>query len=143
MSVSTYAFWKGMTQDDYHNQPSFGDGGFSWGHWVAGMFGRPDLLKLAKRLEVSALLSHTTHGMWWYQIRWKKPQEIVAAAERLQGFIEHRDQDALKFLEIYKEHSLGEKPAEQEFVDELRDIMRIATFLEGRGIKKMTFEISF
>src|SRR2546427_4348890 len=39
------------------NQPFFGDGGCSWGHWVAGMFGRPDLLKLAKRLDVSALLS--------------------------------------------------------------------------------------
>ncbi len=132
-----------MTQGDYHDQPFFGDGGSAWGHWVAGMFGSPDLLKLAKRLEVSALLSHKTDGMWWFQIRWKKPQELVVAAERMQGLIERRDQDALKFLEIYKGHSLGEKTAEQEFVDELRDIKRIATFLEGRGIKKMTFEISF
>src|SRR5437867_11592891 len=119
MSISTSAYWKGMTQEDYHNQPFFGDGGCSWGHWVAGMFGRPDLLKLAKRLDVSALLSHKTQGMWWYQIRYKKPQEIVAAAERLQGLIDRRGADGLKFLEIYKERSLGEKPAEQEFVGEL------------------------
>jgi hypothetical protein len=132
-----------MTQEDHHNQPFFGDGGFAWGHWVAGTFGRPDLLKLAKKLEVSALLSHKTEGMWWYQIRWKKPREFVAAAERLQKLVERRDPDALKFLEVYKEHALGEKPIEQEFVDELRDIQRIATFLQGRGLTKMTFEISF
>jgi len=121
-----------MTQEDHHNQPFFGDGGFAWGHWVAGTFGRPDLLKLAKKLEVSALLSHKTEGMWWYQIRWKKPREFVAAAERLQKLVERRDPEAL-----------GEKPIEQEFVDELRDIQRIATFLQGRGLTKMTFEISF
>jgi hypothetical protein len=132
-----------MRAEDYHGQPFFGDGGFAWGHWVAGMFGSPDLLRLARRLEVSALLSHKTHGMSWYQIRWKRPQEIVAAADRMRELVERRHQDALKLVEIYKEHPRGDKAPEVEFGDELRDIKRIATFLEERGIKKMTFEISF
>src|SRR3954471_25023100 len=98
MSASTSAYWKGMTKEDYHNQPFFGDGGFAWAHWVAGMFGSPRLLKLARRLDLSALLSHKTQGMWWYQIKWKTPQEFVVTAERLQGLIEGHDPGALKLL---------------------------------------------
>src|ERR1051326_1771315 len=32
MSASTSAYWKGMAQEHRHNQPFFGDGGYSWGH---------------------------------------------------------------------------------------------------------------
>src|SRR5690348_17280700 len=143
MSATTCACWKGKRRQDYHDQPLFGDAGFAWGHRVAGMFRSPDLLRLAKKLEVSALLSHKTHGMSWYQIRWKRPQEILTAAERMRELLERRDQDTLKFIEIYKEHSRGERDPEVEFSDELRDVKRIAGFLEQRGIRKMIFEISF
>src|SRR6266849_5615095 len=106
MSASTHACWKGMTRDDYHDQPHFGDGGCSWGNWVAGMFGRPDLLRLARKLRVAELLSHKTDGMFWFQIKWLAPQEFSDAVDRMQQLIEGQNKGAREFLEVYSEHAL-------------------------------------
>jgi hypothetical protein len=121
--------------------PDFGDGGACWADWLAQVTGRFDLEAILKKLSVSELLAHTVPGSYWFQGTWVPPHGMSAAAERLEKLIRSGSEEVRPLLEVYALHAVGAKPVEDEFIGELRDVKRIADFLQYRGAKKMTLEV--
>jgi hypothetical protein len=141
MSAYTRARWRGAKEKDYPDVPDFGDGGACWADWLAQVTDRFDLEAILKKLNVSELLAHRAHGSYWFQGTWVPPQRMLQAAERLEQVVMSGTEEVKPLLEVYALHAVGAKPVEDEFVAELRDVKRIAEFLERRGAKKMTLEV--
>jgi len=60
----------------------------------------------------------------------------------MQELIKSRSPELRPLVEVYALHAVGAKSIEEEFVGELRDVKRIAEFLQERGAKKMTLEVA-
>ncbi len=141
MSAYVRARWRGAKEKDYPDVPDFGDGGACWADCLAQVTDRFDLEAILKKFDVSALLAHRVHGSYWFQGTWVPPQRMLHAAERLERLVRSGSQDVRPLVEVYALHAAGAKPVEDEFLNELRDVKRIAGFLEQRGAKKMTLEV--
>jgi hypothetical protein len=142
--VSAYvrARWRGAKEKEYPDVPEFGDGGACWADWLALVTDRFDLEAILRKLGVSELLAHTVPDSYWFQGTWVQPQRMLEAAERMQELIKSRSPELRPLVEVYALHAVGAKSIEEEFVGELRDVKRIAEFLQERGAKKMTLEVA-
>ena len=134
--------WRGAEEKEYSDVPEFGDGGARWADWLALVTDRLDLEAVLKKLSVSELLAHTVPGSYWFQGTWVPPQRMLEAAERMEELIKSRSPELRPLLEVYALHAVRAKSIEDEFVGELRDLKRIAEFLQERGAKKMTLEVA-
>lgn len=141
MSAYVRVRWRGTKEKEHPDIPDFGDGGACWAEWLAHVTDRFDLEAILKKLRVSELLAHTVPGSYWFQATWVPPQRMAQAAERLEELIRSGSDEVRPLLEVYALHAVGAKPIEDEFVGELRDVKRIAEFLQQRGAKKMTLEV--
>ena len=141
MSAYVRPRWRGAKENEYPDIPEFGDGGACWADWLAQVTDRFDLEAIIKKFDVSELLAHRAHGSYWFQGTWVRPQRMLQAAERLEQLVSSKSKDVRPLLDAYALHAVGAKPVEDEFVSELRNVRRIAGFLEQRGAKKMTLEV--
>jgi hypothetical protein len=66
---------------------------------------------------------------------------MLQAAERLEQLVRSGEEEVSPLLEVYSLHAVGAKPVEEEFTAELRNVKKIAEFLQQRGAKKMTLEV--
>lgn len=141
MSAYIRPRWRGAKEKEYADVPDFGDGGACWADWLAQVTDRFDLEAILKKFDVSELLAHRVHGSYWFQGTWVAPRRMLHAAEKLEQLVGSQSEEVRPLLEVYALHAVGAKPVKDEFVSELRDIKRIAVFLEQCGAKKMTLEV--
>lgn len=86
-------------------------------------------------------MAHTVPGSHWFQGTWVPPQRMLEAAERMEELIKSGSPELRPLVEVYALHAVGAN-IEDKFVCELRDVKRIAEFLQERGAKKMTLEVA-
>ncbi|HUO08818.1 MAG TPA: hypothetical protein VM008_10995 [Phycisphaerae bacterium] len=143
MGASVVGIWKGITQDQLADQPSFYNDCKAWGDWMAERYNHPELLALHKRLGIEPLLSHATEGMNEREVNWVSPEQLAIAASRLREMVLAKDERVQPMLKVYSQNANNVDPIEDEFARDLSDVAAIATFAKEHGVKKMTLEVNW
>ena len=143
MGASITAYWPGITEEQLESQPGFYNDDRAWGNFMAEREGEPGVLEAFKRLNVAALLTHTTDGMEDEDIMWVTPSELQNATKNLRQAIQAKRPETEIILEIYGRNANGIDPIADELIQDLNDIEAIADWAEAEGAKQMTLAVNW
>ncbi len=105
MGASVTAYWPGMNEDDYADQPGFYNDCKAWGDWMAGRESCPNALKAIELLGVGEVLTYITEGVREADVEWVTPDALGFAALRLRAIITEGGPGAKSVLESYAAHA--------------------------------------
>ena len=132
-----------MNLEDYENQPHLGDGGASFGAWIASVWEDQSMVIQLYWTGLFPLISYKCEGMKDSKVSWVKPKKLIKSAEKMKNHILNKKRSIKKIIHLYSKHAVGEESPEEEFFNNLNDVIRIAEFVEKVGGKRMAFEINF
>ena len=143
MGASVSAYWPGVTEEQLESQPGFFNDDKAWGDFMAEREGEPEVIEALKKLDASALLTHTTDGMTNEDVNWVTPTELRNAAKNLREAIQAKRPETRIILEIYERNANGVDPVADELIRDLNDIEAIVDWAEAEGAKQMTLEVNW
>ncbi|MGH9768834.1 MAG: hypothetical protein ACREAB_15490 [Blastocatellia bacterium] len=143
MGATVRAVWPGITEEQLESQPGFYNDCKAWGDWMAERFLEPKVIEAIEALEVEPILTHITAGMAESEVSWVKPTELRDAAVRLREAVEASHHGAKIILKTYALNANNVDPVEQEFTQDLNDIVALAKWAEEEGATVMTLEVNW
>jgi hypothetical protein len=143
MGASINAYWIGITEEQLESQPGFFNDDKAWGDFMAEREDEPEVLDAIKKLNATALLTHTTDGMTDDQIMWVSPSQLRNAAKNLREAIQANRPETKIILEVYERNANDVDPIADELIQDLNDIEEIAEWAESEGVKQMTLEVNW
>ena len=143
MGASINAYWSGITEEQLESQPGFYNDDKAWGDFMAEREGEPEVLEAFRKLNASALLTHTTNGVTNEEVMWVTPGELRNAVENLREAIQSGRPETKVILETYERNANEVDPIADELVQDLNDIEAIANWAEAEGAKQMTLEVNW
>ena len=143
MGAAVRAVWPGITDEQLDSQPGFYNDCKAWGDWMAERFLVPKVIEAIEALDVEAILTHTTAGMDDSEVSWVKPSDLRDAAIRLQEAVESGHQGTKIILKTYALNANNVDTVEQEFTQDLSDIVALTKWAEEEGAMVMTLEVNW
>lgn len=143
MGASINAYWYGITEEQLESQPGFYNDDKAWGDFMAERENEPEVLEAIRKLNATALLTHTTNGMADEEVLWVSPSELRNAAKNLREAIQVGRPETEIILEIYERNANDIDPITDELIQDLNDIEAIADWAESEGAKQMTLEVNW
>lgn len=143
MGASVVVHWLGITRDQIDSQPGFYNDDKAWGNWMAERDNDPEVLKTIKGLEADAILTYTTDGMEDDDVEWVSPQQLRDAARKLREAITNNSPEVKVILETYERNANAIDPIDQEFIQDLDNIIALANWAEAEGAERMTLEVNW
>jgi len=139
MGATVRAVWSGITGELLELQPGFYNDCKAWGDWMAERLLEPKVIEAIEALEVEAILTHITES----EVSWVKPSELRDAAVRLRAAVEAGHPGTKIILKTYALNANNVDPVEQEFTQDLNDIVALAKWAEDEGVTVMTLEVNW
>jgi hypothetical protein len=143
MGASVTAYWPGITEEQFEDQPGFWNDDKAWGNFMAEREGEPQVLHFIKTIGASALLTVKTDGWDDDDVTWVTPRDLYDAAARLEQAIHRKTPGIEQVLTIYAGNANHLDPVEVELLRDLEDIKAIATWAQQQGTDKMTLEMNW
>lgn len=143
MGASINAYWSGITEEQLESQPGFFNDDKAWGDFMAEREGEPEVLEAVKKLNATALLTHTTEGMTDEEVLWVTPTELRNAAKNLREAIKAGRPETKIIIEIYERNANDVDLIPDELIQDLNDIEAIANWAESESVNKMTLEVNW
>lgn len=136
-------YWPGITEAQIESQPGFYNDDNAWGNWMAERYNEPRILEAINALGANAILSHITDGVNETDVDWVSPQQLLDAALCLREAVKKEQPETAIIFESYSRNANNSDPVDQEFMQDLDDIVAIAKWAEFLGAEKMTLEVNW
>lgn len=143
MGASINVYWSGITEEQLESQPGFFNDDKAWGDFMAEREGEPEVLEAIRKLNATALLTHTTEGMTDEEVLWVSPSELRNATKNLREAIQAGRPETKIIIETYERNANDVDPITDELIQDLNDIKAIADWAESEGVNKMTLEVNW
>jgi hypothetical protein len=143
MGATVTAYWPGITEEQFEDQPGFWNDDKAWGNFMAERENEPQVLQFIKSTGASALLTVKTDGWEDEDVDWVTPRDLYDAATRLEQAIHRNTPGVEQVLAVYARNANHLDPVEVEILRDLEDIRAIATWAEQQGTDRMTLEVNW
>ena len=143
MGASVGGYWPGITEEQLEGEPGFWNDCKAWGNFMAEYEGEPDVLDTFRRLGASALLTYKTDGMDDSDVEWVSPEQLHASSQIMQDAVRQNLPGVERILEVYARNANKIDSVAQEFLTDIADIQKIATWAAQHGTKVITLEVNW
>jgi hypothetical protein len=143
MGATIVAYFPGMTEEQLDSQPGFRNDDRAWANWMAECDQEPAMLEAVRKLNAAPILTYKTDPMEDDEVNWVTPQQLRDGAIRLREAVLSGAPETQIILKVYEKGANRIDPVNEEFIQDLDDIVELANWGEKQGATQITLDVNW